>query len=180
MQLLAKNCRSSGEDHAAKQTNRAHDCIRLNQCPRDEWCPQCPDLRPLSSRPWCFSRWTAIARKKPPAKSGAKETKSSAARAQGLDGKISLDNAQSATTNKAIPDLKQDANSDKGKPAAGDLPVGLDLHWSAANDPRLNPLSTTEAVDSVRRNQNQATSSPGNELDMGVKLPFWTSTYIAD
>jgi hypothetical protein len=127
---------------------------------------------PYASPAGGVSAVPAPARKKPPAKSGAKETKSRAARAQGLDGKISLDNAPSATANKAIPDLKQDANSDKGKPAAGDLPVGLDLHWSAANDPRLNPLSTTEAVDSVRRNQNQAPSSPGNELDMGVKLPF--------
>lgn len=110
--------------------------------------------------------------KKPPAKPSAKETRSATVKKQEPVGKVGLESSPSLVTNAALPDLKPNASPNKGKAAADELPIGLGLHWSAANDPHLNPLSTTEAIDSVRRNQGQTPSSPGNELDLGMKLNF--------
>ncbi|MEJ0095655.1 MAG: hypothetical protein WDN46_20290 [Methylocella sp.] len=129
---------------------------------------------PLFSDPYAAPAGapSAPAAKKSPAKPSGKETRSATVKKQEPVGKVGLENSPSLVTNAALPDLKPNASPSKGKAAADELPLGLGLHWSAANDPHLNPLSTTEAIDSVRRNQGQTPSSPGNELDLGMKLNF--------
>jgi hypothetical protein len=109
--------------------------------------------------------------KAPPEPSGGR-SHDATIEGQGSDGKVGLGGSTSVVTNKTVPDLQRNANPDAAKPSPSDLPVGLDLRWSAANDPYHSPYSTTEAIDAVRRNQNQTPSSPGNALDMGVKLNF--------
>lgn len=60
-----------------------------------------------------------------------------------------------------------------GAAARPDSPLGLDLKWSAANNPYYSTsTSTIPAVNEIKRNESDTPVETGSSLEAGVKLKF--------